>query len=204
MSESQSQPELKPEIEATFINIDKDQLRAQLKGLCAKLLQPELLMRRTIFDIDDYSFVRVRDEGNRIAMSYKHLDAVSLSGMKEICLNVNNYDEAIAFVKACGLKIKAVQETLREEWELDGVELDIDTWPWLPPYVEIEGPNEAAVKSVAAKLDFDMADALYGSVDEVYKIYYDVTRNDINYCPEIKFTDTPDWLASKRRPKPLR
>lgn len=73
-----------------------------------------------------------------------------------------------------------------------------------PPYVEIEGPNEAAVKSVAAKLDFDMADALYGSVDEVYKIYYDVTRNDINYCPEIKFTDTPDWLASKRRPKPLR
>ncbi len=204
MSESQSQPELKPEIEATFINIDKDQLRAQLKGLCAKLLQPELLMRRTIFDIDDYSFVRVRDEGNRITMSYKHLDAVSLSGMKEICLNVNNYDEAIAFVKACGLKIKAVQETLREEWELDGVELDIDTWPWLPPYVEIEGPNEAAVKSVAAKLDFDMADALYGSVDEVYKIYYDVTRNDINYCPEIKFTDTPDWLASKRRPKPLR
>lgn len=133
MSESQSQPELKPEIEATFINIDKDQLRAQLKGLCAKLLQPELLMRRTIFDIDDYSFVRVRDEGNRITMSYKHLDAVSLSGMKEICLNVNNYDEAIAFVKACGLKIKAVQETLREEWELDGVELDIDTWPWLPP-----------------------------------------------------------------------
>lgn len=204
MSESQSQPELKPEIEATFINIDKDQLRAQLKGLCAKLLQPELLMRRTIFDIDDYSFVRVRDEGNRITMSYKHLDAVSLSGMKEICLNVNNYDEAIAFVKACGLKIKAVQETLREEWELDGVELDIDTWPWLPPYVEIEGPNEAAVKSVAAKLDFDMTDALYGSVDEVYKIYYDVTRNDINYCPEIKFTDTPDWLASKRRPKPLR
>ncbi len=204
MSESQSQPELKPEIEATFINIDKDQLRAQLKGLGAKLLQPELLMRRTIFDIDDYSFVRVRDEGNRITMSYKHLDAVSLSGMKEICLNVNNYDEAIAFVKACGLKIKAVQETLREEWELDGVELDIDTWPWLPPYVEIEGPNEAAVKSVAAKLDFDMADALYGSVDEVYKIYYDVTRNDINYCPEIKFTDTPDWLASKRRPKPLR
>lgn len=204
MSESQSQPELKPEIEATFINIDKDQLRAQLKGLCAKLLQPELLMRRTIFDIDDYSFVRVRDEGNRITMSYKHLDAVSLSGMKEICLNVNNYDEAIAFVKACGLKIKAVQETLREEWELDGVELDIDTWPWPPPYVEIEGPNEAAVKSVAAKLDFDMADALYGSVDEVYKIYYDVTRNDINYCPEIKFTDTPDWLASKRRPKPLR
>ena len=60
MSESKSQPETKqsaenaeiqPEIEATFINIDKDQLRAKLKELGAKLLQPETLMRRTIFDM---------------------------------------------------------------------------------------------------------------------------------------------------------
>lgn len=203
MSESKSQPEIQPEIEATFINIDKDQLRAQLKELSAKLLQPETLMRRTIFNIDDRSFVRVRDEGNRITMSYKRLDKLSLSGMKEICLDVNDYDDAINFVKVCGLNPKAVQETLREEWELDGVELDIDTWPWLPTFVEIEGPSEAAVKSVAEKLGLEIADALYGSVDEVYKIYYDVTNQDINYCPEIKFTDAPDWLVSKRRAKPL-
>lgn len=203
MPEAKFQPEIQPEIEATFINIDKDQLRAQLKELGAKLLQPETLMRRTIFNIDDHSFVRVRDEGNRITMSYKRLDKLSLSGMKEICLNVNDYDDAINFVKVCGLNPKAVQETLREEWELDGVELDIDTWPWLPTFVEIEGPSEAAVKSVAEKLDLKMADALYGSVDEVYKVYYDVTSQDINYCPEIKFTDVPDWLASKRRAKPL-
>lgn len=204
MSEAKSQPEIQPEIEATFININKDQLRAELRRLGAKLLQPETLMRRTIFNIDDHSFVRVRDEGNRITMSYKRLDALSLSGMKEICLDVNNYDDAINFVKICGLKPKAVQETLREEWELDGVELDVDTWPWLPAFVEIEGPSEAAVKSVAEKLGLKMADALYGSVDEVYKIYYNVTSQDINYCPEIKFTDAPDWLASKRRVQPLR
>lgn len=204
MPEAKSQPEIQPEIEATFINIDKDQLRAQLKELGATLLQPETLMRRTIFNINDHSFVRVRDEGNRITMSYKRLDKLSLSGMKEICLDVNNYDDAINFVKVCGLKSKAIQETLREEWELDGVELDIDTWPWLPTFAEIEGPSEAAVKSVAEKLGLEMADALYGSVDEVYKIYYDVTNQDINYCPEIKFTDAPDWLASKRREQPLR
>lgn len=202
MPETKSQPEIQPEIEATFININKDQLRAQLKELGAKLLQPETLMRRTIFNIDDHSFVRVRDEGNRITMSYKRLDQLSLSGMKEICLDVNNYDDAINFVKICGLKPKAVQETLREEWELDGVELDIDTWPWLPAFVEIEGPSETAVEAVAEKLGLQMSDALYGSVDEVYKIYYDVTSQDINYCPEIKFTDAPDWLATKRRKTP--
>lgn len=194
---------MKPEIEATFTKIDKDQLRAQLKKLGATLLQPDTLMRRIIFDVDDYSFVRVRDEGNRITMSYKHLDNLSLSGMKEVCLTVDDYEEAINFVKAVGLKPKAEQETYREEWRLDNVEIDIDTWPWIPSYVEIEGPSEEAVQSIAAKLDFRMDDALYGSVDQVYNLYYDVTRHDINYCPEIKFTEVPDWLEAKRRPVPL-
>lgn len=188
------------EIEATFINIDKDALRAKLKASGAELLQPEILMRRTIFDVDDHSFARVRDEGNKITMSYKHLDELSLSGMKEACVEVNDFQEAVNILLALGHKIKAEQEALREEWLLDGVKIDIDTWPWLPSYVEIEGPSEDAVKTVSAKLGFDMKDAYYGSVDRIYQIYYNVTDADINYCPEIKFTDIPEWLAAKRRP----
>lgn len=194
---------MKPEIEATFVNIDKSQLRAQLKKTGAKLLQTETLMRRTIFDIDNCSFARVRDEGNRITMSYKHLDSLSLSGMKEICLEVNSFDEAVDFLKAIGMKPKAEQETYREEWQLGEAEIDIDTWPWIPSYVEIEGPSEASVTAIANQLGFDMNKSLYGSVDQVYSLYYDVTKHDINYCPEIKFTDAPDWLVAKRRPKPL-
>ena len=123
--------------------------------------------------------------------------------MKEICLTVDSYEEALNFVKAIGLKPKAEQETYREEWRLDDVEIDIDTWPWIPSFVEIEGPSEASVKEVAAKLGFKMDDALFGSVDQVYNLYYDVTSQDINYCPEIKFTDVPDWLEAKRRLDPL-
>lgn len=188
-----------PEIEATFINIDKDKLREKLRQVGAELIQPEILMRRVVFDVDEQTFVRVRDEGNKITMSYKHLDELSLSGMKEICLEVDDYEKAIAFVKACGLKIKADQETYREEWDLDGVEITIDTWPWIPSYTEIEGANEDAVKAVAEKLGFDMSDAMYGGVDQIYKVYYDVDVNEINYCPEIKFTEVPEWLEQKRR-----
>lgn len=187
------------EIEATFIDINKDNLRAKLKTAGAELAQPEILMRRTIFDVDEHSFARVRDEGNKITMSYKHLDELSLSGMKEACVEVNDFKEAVNILQALGHKIKAEQEALREEWLLDGVKVDIDTWPWLPSYVEIEGSSEESVKNVATKLGFDMKDAYYGSVDRIYQVYYDVTDADINYCPEIKFTDIPDWLASKRR-----
>ena len=192
------------EIEATFIEINKDELRAKLKSLGGKLLQPEILMRRVIFDLPGSNrFARVRDEGNKIVMTYKCHHDISLTGTEEINVEVNDYDAAVAFLKAVGLNAKAVQETLREEWELDGIEIDIDTWPWIPAYVEIEGPSAEAVESVAQKLGFNMQDAHYGSVDGIYELYYDITDDDINYCPEIKFIDTPDWLEAKRRKTPL-
>lgn len=190
---------MKPEIEAVFTDINKDDLRNKIKQAGGKLLQAEILMKRVIFDMGDNAFLRVRDEGNRIVVTYKEVRSLSLSGSLEINLEVDNYKSAIELFKACGLKPKAIQETLREEWELDGVELDIDTWPWIPSYVEIEGKSEEDVKNVVNKLGFDMQDAHYGSVDQIYKLYYDVTDRDINYCPEIKFIDIPKWLEDKRK-----
>lgn len=187
------------EIEAKFININKDDLRSKLKAAGAKLIQPETKMPRAVFDMGPNKFARVRDEGGCITMSYKESHSHTLSGMEEICLEVDNYEEAIAFLKALGLKIKAEQETLREEWELDGVKLDIDTWPWIPSYVEIEGPSEETVARVAKKLGFDMEEAIYGSAAQVFQQYFDVDEHDINYYPEIKFTSVPDWLEAKRK-----
>lgn len=190
---------MKPEIEATFIDINKDELHEKLKQAGAKLLQPEVLMKRVVFGLNDHSFLRVRDEGNQIIMTYKDVQSLTLTGTQEINVEVSNYQDTIDILKASGLRAKADQETLREKWELDEVELDIDTWPWIPSYVEIEGPSVEKVQEVAQKLGFNMADAHYGSVDQIYKIYYDVTGRDINECPEIKFTEVPEWLANKRR-----
>lgn len=199
MTTSSNHANIKPEIEASFLDIDKDALCTKIKSLGGKLLLPETLMRRVVFNTSPHSFARVRDEGNRITMTYKYVDELSLSGSKEINLTVDSYDEAIAFVKACGLSPKAEQETKREEWQLDDVELDIDTWPGLPTFVEIEGPSEASVKSVAKKLGFRMEDAHYGSVDQVYKYYYGVDNDAVNTCPVINFSSLPAFLVGKTR-----
>ncbi len=192
---------MQPEIEATFINIDKDKLRAKLAALGGKLLQKETLMQRTIFELPGNQFARVRDEGNCITMTYKNVDARSLSGTKEINLKVDNYNAAVDFMVACGIELKSHQETYREEWKLDDVECDIDTWPWLPTFVEIEGPSEESVKAAVSKLGFNMKNTHYSSVDDIYMLYYDITSTDvINRCPEIKFTPVPEWLESRRRP----
>src|SRR3989344_5617999 len=54
---------------------------------------------------------------------------------------------------------KSYQETKREKWTMGNSEITIDTWPWIPTFLEIESPTEEEVKSIAKKLGFDWKDA---------------------------------------------
>ena len=184
------------EIEAQFLDINKDDLRRRLQQAGAKLIRPEILMKRTIFDVRPHCFARVRDEGDYITMTYKNVsDDKSILGTKEINLIIDDYDAGVEFMKNCGLPVKAHQETLRETWHLDDVEIDIDTWPWIPTFVEIEGPSEESVWATAKKLGLDKSTAKFGSVDTTYQHYYGVDPDIVNlHTPEITFhTAPPEW-----------
>jgi adenylate cyclase class 2 len=61
------------------------------------------------------------------------------------------------------------QENYREKWGLGEAVFDFDTWPDLPTFVEIEGPDEASVRRAAAAAGLDYAAARFGSVDEIYR-----------------------------------
>ena len=191
---------MKNEIEAQFLDIDKNAIRKKLRAIGATLIKPEVLMRRVVFYTGEHSFARVRDEGNKIVMTYKNVsDDHSILGTKEVNIEVDNYDDAILFMQGCGLKIKAHQETKREIWTYDNVEICIDTWPWLPTFMEIEGPSEKSVWDTAQKLGFTKADAKYGSVDTTYQSYYGVDTDTVNlHTPEILFDMEPPKWAQKR------
>ena len=188
------------EIEASFLDVNKDGLRKKLKAAGAECIKPEIMMRRTVFDSGPHSFARVRDEGDKIVMTYKNFeDEDSIMGVKEVNLIVNNYDDAVKFIAGCGLEQKAVQETYRETWVLDGVEITIDTWPWIPTYTEIEGPSEEAVWSVAERLGLKKEDAMFGAVDKIYNHYYGVDMDIVDFeTPIINFEiDPPEWVKAK-------
>ncbi len=188
------------EIEAKYLDIDKAAIREKLKAAGALLLDPEKRMRRTVFDTGPNSYARVRDEGDKIVLTYKNfIDEDDIMGCKEINLTVNDYDGAVKFLKACGLEAKAAQETLRETWRLDNVQVTIDTWPWIPTYIEIEGNSESEVWSVAEQLGLKKEDATFGAVDKIYQHYFGVDMDIVNYqTPEINFEmDPPSWVKQK-------
>lgn len=196
---------METELEAKFINIDHDDFRNRLEQAGATLKVAERLMKRHVFDYEDHrletigGWIRVRDEGDKVTMSYKQLNDRSIEGTKEVTIIVNDYETAKQFLLSIGLVIDSYQETKRESWELDGVDIELDTWPWIPSFVEFEAKAEDQMKSVVAKLGLDWADAMHGSVETAYQAVYDVTEQEIDNWEEITFVPVPDWLEAKRK-----
>jgi adenylate cyclase class 2 len=169
---------MQTEIEVKFLNTDFESLRPKLKSAGAVCVQPMRLMKRAIIDDPKSSlksknaYIRIRYEGDRTTLTYKQFESLSIDGAKEIETTVGSFDDTVAIFEACGFKVVSLQESKRETWKLGGVEVVLDEWPWLNPYVEIEGESSEAIKNVAGKLGFDWGDAEFGDVMVAYRAQY--------------------------------
>src|SRR3989344_9044890 len=118
-------PPMNTEIEAKFLDIDPVSFRTRLRDAGASQEHPERLMKRKTFDDKNGSmykiggWVRVRDEGDKVTLSYKQLDNRTLHGTREISVVVDDFDKTCLLLEAIGLKAKSYQETKREKWILN-------------------------------------------------------------------------------------
>jgi len=193
------------EWEAKFINVDKDEVRERLRNSGAVLVKHEQLYRRAVFLLPSGheiqgGWVRVRDEGDKITMSLKVVTNGSVELQKEVQLVVDNYDNARLLLTEIGCVEKAYQESNRELWKIGDVEITIDEWPYLEPYVEIEGKSEDAIKAVSSQLGFDYGKALFGAVDQVISLRYGIPESAINNeISRIVFGEPNPYLAWKEK-----
>jgi len=191
------------EYEATFENIDKDEMRKKLKDVGAKLIKPECLHKRITFDLPsnvkiEYSFIRVRDEGDKITITLKVIEGGSIEKQQEVNLDVDSMEKAEEILLFLGCKKKAYQQNKRELWKINDVEVTIDEWPFLEPIVEIEGHSENAVKETAKILGFDYKNALFGPITIVYAKKYNISADVINNkTPKIVFDMENPFLGMR-------
>jgi adenylate cyclase class 2 len=180
------------EYEAKFININKNDVREKLKLLGAQLIKPEFLQKRIALNLPKGyeikgAWVRVRDEQDKITMSLKIVDRESISDQKEICLKVDNFEEAEKLLVLLGCTKKSYHENKRELWKFNDVEVMIDEWPFVDPFVEIEADSEIKVKEISEKLGFDYSSAIFGATDIICQKKYNISLDVINKVPEIRF-----------------
>lgn len=191
---------MKTEFEATFIDVDVQKVRERLQKIGAKNTRPETLMRRVVFLPPQHienGWMRVRDEGDKITLSLKQIRGDKIEDQKEIELVISSFDAGVALLKAIGASQKAYQETRRESWVLGDTQIEIDTWPGLDPFVEIESTSEQEVQDIADQLGFDYTHAIFGSVERVYEMKLGIPPDIINnHTPEITFENPPTSYTS--------
>ena len=185
---------MKPEIEVKFVNVVIDEIREKLAALGATRLQSMCPMYRAVYEPDALAardaFVRVRDEGHKVSVTYKEFNGRHLHSAKEIETVVGDFDAMVQIFEQLDLRPKSYQESRRETWEYDSVEIVIDEWPHLRPYIEIEGKTEKAVRSVASALGFGWETAVFGTVTSVYQLQYPSGEAaKLITCPRIAFDE---------------
>ena len=178
------------EIEAKFLEINHDTIRLRLLSAGAVMAIPMRMMSRTLFDfpdgrlqMDNEGRIRIRDEGGKVTLSFKSSAASKYD--KELETTVGSFSAACQIMEAIGLEACSSQESKRETWQSKGVEVVLDVWPWLNPYIEIEGETEAAIKNCARVLGLDWKDAKFGNVDVAYRHQY-AHFNDADTIGKIK------------------
>lgn len=187
------------EIEVKFLDVDVQKLKERLVINNAQFID-SFEYRRKVYDLPDkslakekHAWIRLRDEGEKVMLAYKQRigvgeDHLHDTGMKEIELEVSDFGVTDQFLKEVGFVEKFYEENNRERYLLDNVEIDIDTWPMIPEYVELEGNSWEAVEKLAKKLGLDWSKHLRCSTMQIYA-KYGINENDysvITFIEQIK------------------
>jgi adenylate cyclase class 2 len=187
------------EIEAKFADISIEDIRKKLRDLGATLEHPMRAMRRVLIEeahhAAENSFIRIRDEGNRVTLTFKRRTApdheATIDSVKELETTVGDFDTTVKIFEEAGWNYITYQETRRETWLFKSAEVVIDEWPWLNPSLEIEASSVELVQDVASQLGLKWDDAIFGSIDILYERKFPrKTNRGVIDIKEVRF-DAP-------------
>jgi len=177
---------MKIEYEIRVLEIHVENVVQKLESLGAVKVG-EFFQRRFVYDLipkEKGKWIRLRTNGELTTLAYKDIVSNTIDGTKEVEFTISNFDTANEFLERIGFKSRSYQENKRLQYELDGIEIDIDSWPLIPTYMEIEGKNVDEVNSIIEKLDVDKSKITALNCDDIYKKIYKI---DISKIENLKF-----------------
>jgi len=175
------------EYELRVLEINKDEIINKLNELNATLVE-DSFQRRYVYDfnpINPNKWIRLRTNGTTTTLTIKDVTEKSVDGTKELEIVVDDFDKTNDILHELGYNPKGLQENKRIKYDLNGVEVDIDTWPLIPTYLEVEGKNEEEVYKTLELLGIDKDKSTALDVQSIYKDVYNI---DIIKNPNLSFS----------------
>lgn len=169
------------EYEAKVLDIDPTTIASRILAAGGRSIG-EREMRRYVYDIvpgDMTRWIRLRDTGTESTLTVKEIAHDGIDGTHEVEVTVSDFKATNELLGLLGFAPKSYQESRRASYELDGAQLEIDQWPMIPPYLEIESDSREHVVTVAQKLGYTEDDLTGENTLKVYARYgIDLTAID--------------------------
>lgn len=179
------------EYELRVLDIDTEKVIKKLEELGAEKIA-EFNYKRRVYNFHpavDHKWIRLRTDGKKTTLTIKKLESFEIDGTKELEIEVSDFEETNLVLNELGYTAHTYQENKRIRYMLNGVELDIDSWPYIPTYLEIEGKSEEAVKDMVKLLEVDENKITSIDVQGVFKTFYNI---DIAEVPVVRFGEELD------------
>ena len=177
---------MKTEYEIRVLEINKEEIINKLKKLGATK-KGEFKQKRYVYDLvpkQEGKWIRLRTNGRITTLTYKNIISNTIDGTKEIELEVEDFEKANELLEKMGFKNRNYQENKRIQYILDNVEIDIDTWPMIPTYLEIEASNEKEIYNMIGRLKLNNSKITSLNCDDIYRQIYNI---DISKIGKLKF-----------------
>jgi len=170
------------EFETKILGIDEEEIERKLLELGAKR-KPEVLFKRWIFDLEAGKWLRLRSDGKKKTLTYKNRKGTGISETEEIEVEVEDFQKTKEILDKIPFKEQIYQESKRISFKLKRIEFNLDSWPLIPTYLEIESFSEKKVKEGLALLGLVGKDVGNIGVKEIYNRY----GKDLHAVKILKF-----------------
>lgn len=162
------------ETEYKILEIDPEKLAGIMADIGAQKIYDDV---RTItyFDHVDHSQVKASEgikltEEGKLKLEHTQKDVSGQSNSVKVF--VSRKAEVVEFLKRLGLQPITKVQARRISYEFDGVDLDIDCFPGIPPFMEIDlGDSKISLKDMLDRLGLEKRDAIIATTPEVFESY---------------------------------
>ena len=167
------------EIEVKILEIDVEEVRKKLLELGAeKVFEGD--MKSYAMDTEDKlitkkgELLRVRIEGSEVKLNYKSKhedDDEDHKVFEETEVPVGDFDKTVKLLGNLGFAPIVDYSKHRESYKLGDVRFEIDVYPDIPAFLEIEAPTKEDIKKAVEMLGYNMENTCKLTGKDIFEKY---------------------------------
>lgn len=136
--------------------------------------------------INENKWLRLRQSNDKITLTSKHIlekKKAKIQNVIETEIEVSSLEETNLLLESLGIAKRSYQEKIRYSYIYKSAEIEIDIWPLLNPYMEIECDDENIINEILDLLEIEEKEIVSLNTEQLYKRIH----IDIHSMSELKF-----------------